>query len=109
METLALGHAIGEMLKQQNIVYRGFQPDCINEIVKEINGLFEKQSELEGYIELVRERIETEYREVESAEIKNPAAEVFANSYKINFYSELHNFLGEDIEDNLTERNVQVL
>lgn len=63
----------------------------------------------ESYTELVRERVEAEYRDFQTAEMKKPVSEVFANSFKINFYSELHNFLGEDIQDNLTDRDFQAL
>ena len=68
-----------------------------------------KENEDINYTELVREQVEAEYRDFQSAEMKKPASEIFANSFKINFYSELHNFLGEDIQDNLTVRDFQAL
>ena len=117
-EARALDRAIVEMLNEQNITYQVFQNENIGDIVATINELIQEQDrgensnnarETVNYTELVREQVEAEYRDFQSAEMKKPASEIFANSFKINFYSELHNFLGEDIQDNLTVRDFQAL
>ena len=117
-EARDLDRAIVEMLNEQNITYQVFQNENIGDIVATINELIQEQDRGENsnntrktvnYTELVREQVEAEYRDFQSAEMKKPASEIFANSFKINFYSELHNFLGEDIQDNLTDRDVQAL
>jgi antirestriction protein ArdC len=117
-EARDLDRAIVEMLNEQNIAYQVFQNENIGDIVATINELIQEQDhgensnntrETVNYTELVREQVEAEYRDFQTAEMRKPASEVFANSFKINFYSELHNFLGEDIQDNLTNRDLQAL
>lgn len=62
-----------------------------------------------NYMQLVRESVEAEYQDFFAAEMAKPKEELIRDSYVINFYNELHSFLGVDIEDNLTERDLEAL
>lgn len=61
-------------------------------------------------MQLVRESVEREYQQFYAEEMQKPK-EVLINTdnYKIRFFNELSVFLGDDIEDNLTDRDFEAL
>ncbi len=58
----------------------------------------------------VRESVEAEYQVFYAEEVKKTPEELISkDNYKIRFYNELSVFLGENLEDNLYDRDLQAL
>ena len=60
--------------------------------------------------ERVKESVEKEYQAFYAEEVKKTPEELInRDNYKIRFFNEMSAFLGEDIKDNLTDRDLQAL
>ena len=70
----------------------------------------ETQSEDMSLTQRVKASVDAEYKAFYTEESKKTPEELISkDNYKIRFFNELSVFLGEDIEDNLYDRDLQAL
>lgn len=77
---------------------------------KTIQAQEKEQNEDMSLEERVKASIEAEYKAFYAEEIKKSPEELISkDNYKIRFFNELYAFLGEDIKDNLYDRDLEAL